>query len=347
MMDIQGGSVVASSVTMLPDRDWLLCALACFGMPVDDDMDEDTYEACLTLADDWAAIGESLAPAPELVARTDEIFGLEGVQPSRRGTQRPKTPKASPASPYASAAPLRATSPSFSPASGAFFPEASPPRASSFHAPPVLRALPAPAPRTSHAPPVLRALPAPAPRSSPVQASPAPSKAQKKKAKRKAAAALRALDMLASSTPLEEELDALRIAPPAASAPGPRHGFRQIPPPAAPTAGPRGGFRQIAPPPPPPPSFRVAPAPAPETGGGRQRGVVQVFNEKTRRGTISSNNRQISVRAGDVLSGAIGEGDEVEFSVDRKGRPKAVDVIVTEAALSPTVATLLKYDVSL
>ena len=91
----------------------------------------------------------------------------------------------------------------------------------------------------------------------------------------------------------------------------------------------------------------MAPAPAPETGGGRQRGVVQVFNEKTRRGTISSNNRQISVRAGDVLSGAIGEGDEVEFSVDRKGRPKAVDVIVTEAALSPTVATLLKYDVSL
>ena len=112
MLDVGHDAVRAAGCTLLPGgAAWLCKALTCFGsdawtretLPVP--VPEDALAACWDLADAYAAIGESLEPAPALVRQLDAIFGLEGAVPTRGGPddeeeeEVDEEPRPSPATP--------------------------------------------------------------------------------------------------------------------------------------------------------------------------------------------------------------------------------------------------------
>ena len=84
MLDLSGGGVRAEACTLLPSLEWLVKALTVFRVSLHPMphgvLDEASIDACCDLADAWAARGESLAPAPDLVTRVDRIFGFEDVE---------------------------------------------------------------------------------------------------------------------------------------------------------------------------------------------------------------------------------------------------------------------------
>ncbi|KAH8060933.1 hypothetical protein JL722_4223 [Aureococcus anophagefferens] len=107
--DLPLGARVLASVAAGHRREKLE-ALTCFGsdawtretLPVP--VPEGALAACWDLADAYAAIGESLEPAPALVRQLDAIFGLEGAVPTRGADDEEEEeddeePRPSPATP--------------------------------------------------------------------------------------------------------------------------------------------------------------------------------------------------------------------------------------------------------